>query len=112
MQRLLPIMGFENELIERDIGGDARQGPVDRHEQRPFGEAILSAFHAPKEMNIDIQKVPEDETEGGQIKNGQWIEQVIGVDNRRVEEDIDNQQHPHQGIHEEDGRFAANGHLQ
>src|SRR5215470_7202032 len=80
--RLLPVMGFQQQLKECIQSGYAHEQPVDWNKQCPRQEMVELPPHASQQVEIDIEEIPEDEAEGAQIKNRSREQEVIDIYHR------------------------------
>ena len=50
---------------------------------------VLFPFHACQQVEINVEKVSEDEAEGPQVQYGPWEQNVIDIYHRASKGDVD-----------------------
>src|SRR5262249_27632706 len=67
MLRFFPVMGLEDELDERDGGGNAHEHPVQRNQKGPFHQAVLLAPDASDQIGVEKEKIAKDEAGSSKV---------------------------------------------
>ena len=77
VNRLLPVVGFDQQFKQGDEARDTNHGPVDWDEQCPQHQSILLASQTGEQVQVHVEEIAEDETHRTSIKNGCRKQNVI-----------------------------------
>jgi len=107
-----PIMWLLNKVLQSYECSDTGHGPINGDEQGPFQKMKVTSLHTTNKVGVCVEKVAEYEAHCSHIEDGCWKERMVETNDASIKQDINAEEQPHEWIHKEYKRLAANKHLQ